>query len=196
MNPKVIIVDGKTYHSVDEMPPDVRQKYEQAMRILTEADGNQLSDVLGNDNILADQNKNGVPDILENITTSNVTVKTAESMKFIVDGKEFHNLDDLPPDARARYEQAMGKLDKNGNGIPDFVEGMINATNSTTNISTGFGTQVTARPTAPAPVAPVVTPEVTPDTDISNGRTLLLIGLLLFLVCAAAAAGVWYFYLR
>ena len=32
MNPKIIVIDGKTYHSVEEMPPDIRQKYEQAMQ--------------------------------------------------------------------------------------------------------------------------------------------------------------------
>ena len=32
MDPKVIIIDGKTYHSVAQMPPGIRQKYEQAMR--------------------------------------------------------------------------------------------------------------------------------------------------------------------
>jgi hypothetical protein len=30
MNPKIIVIDGKTYNSVEEMPADVRQKYEQA----------------------------------------------------------------------------------------------------------------------------------------------------------------------
>jgi hypothetical protein len=30
MNPKLIVIDGRTYHSIDEMPSDIRQKYEQA----------------------------------------------------------------------------------------------------------------------------------------------------------------------
>ena len=32
MNQKVVVIDGKTYKSVDEMPPDIRAKYEEAMR--------------------------------------------------------------------------------------------------------------------------------------------------------------------
>ena len=31
MNPKLIVIDGKTYNSVDEMPEDIRKQYEQAM---------------------------------------------------------------------------------------------------------------------------------------------------------------------
>ncbi len=34
MNPKTIVIDGKSYGSVSEMPPDVRAKYEQAMSSL------------------------------------------------------------------------------------------------------------------------------------------------------------------
>ena len=43
-----IKVNGKTYKSVDEMPPDVRRQYEQAMQTM-----------------MADRDRNGVPDILE-----------------------------------------------------------------------------------------------------------------------------------
>jgi hypothetical protein len=46
-------------------------------------------------------------------------------MRFIVNGTELTNLEDLPPEARAKYERAMETMDKNRNGIPDFVEGMI-----------------------------------------------------------------------
>ena len=63
------------------------------------------------------------------------------SMKIIVDGKEFNGIENLPPEARAKYEAGMGKLDANQNGIPDFVEGMIKTTNQTANISTSFATQ-------------------------------------------------------
>ena len=42
MNPKVIVIDGKTYNSVNEMPADVRQQYEQAMRSLGDANNNRV----------------------------------------------------------------------------------------------------------------------------------------------------------
>src|SRR5688572_278600 len=126
MNPKMIVIDGKTYNSVEDMPPDIRQKYEQAMKSLGDANNNQIPDVFETMNIFADKNKDGIPDVLENLVASHATVNT---MKIIVDGKEFDGLENLPPEARAKYEQAMGKLDANRNGVPDFAEGMMSNTN-------------------------------------------------------------------
>ncbi len=101
MNPKFIIIDGKRYRSVDEMPPEVRQKYEQAMRAMEDRNGNQI------------------PDILENMAAD----KTAVNTKIIVDGKEFNSIDEMPPDVRQKYEQAMQPLrDLNTNNIPDAFE--------------------------------------------------------------------------
>lgn len=171
MNPKLIVIDGKTYTSVNEMPPDVRSKYEQAMAGLK------------------DENRDGLPDFVENAQPAVVT----SLMKFIVDGKEYNGLDDLPPEARARYEQALGTLDKNRNGMPDFMEGML-----------GIPSQAAAAQEAPVvqtpPPAPAsrfpqsAPPAIAPDT--SNGWMLVLLGGLLMFLCVAGAAGVWYFFLR
>jgi len=186
MNPQVIVIDGKSYNSVNEMPPDVREKYEQAMRSLGDANGNRIPDAFETINILADKDKNGVPDVLENIVASSATIN---SMKIIVDGKEFNGLESLPPEARARYEEAMGKLDANRNGIPDFIEGMVNTTNQTTEIAANVGMKTQPR-SIPQPVNATITP------DTSNGWMLALAGLFLLLICAAGTAGAWYFFLR
>lgn len=186
MNPKVIVIDGKTYKDVTEMPPEIRQKYEQAMRSLGDANNNQIPDAFETLNILGDKDRNGVPDVLQNIVAGQSAVS---SMKIIVDGKEFNGLEDLPPEARARYEEAMGKLDANRNGIPDFVEGMINTSHQTAHASHSFATEAAPR-SAPLPVTPTITP------DTSNGWMLVLAGLFLFLLCVAGAASVWYFFLR
>lgn len=58
-----ITINGKTYHSVDEMPPDVRAQYEQM------------------EAMFADKNNNGIPDIAEDGTSgakvfSSVTTST------------------------------------------------------------------------------------------------------------------------
>ena len=111
------------------------------------------------------------------------------SMKIIVDGKEFNGIENLPPEARARYEAAMGKLDANQNGIPDFVEGMIMTTNQTSSSSTSFATE-TLRSSTPLPASPTIAP------DTSNGLMLALAGLFIFLLCVFAAGAVWYFFLR
>jgi hypothetical protein len=188
MNPKIIVIDGKTYKSVEEMPPDIRQKYEQAMRSLGDANSNQIPDAFETMNILADKDKDGVPDVLENIAAGHAAVS---SMKIIVDGKEFNGLENLPPEARAKYEEAMGKLDANRNGIPDFAEGMFQAANQNVmSVSAATAEAPRRSSSSPMPVSPAVTP------DTSNGLMLVLAGLFLFLICVASAGAVWYFFLR
>lgn len=187
MNPKLIVIDGKTYHSVDEMPPDIRQTYEQAIRSLGDANDNHIPDMLEHMNMFADKNRNGVPDALENVAAGQVI---ASSMKIIVDGKEFNGIENLPPEIRARYDEAMRRLDENQNGIRDFVEGTTNITNQAADVSTGFGME-TPRHAAPLPVSRTIEPVTS-----SNSWELALTSLFVLLLCAAGAAGVWYFFLR
>jgi hypothetical protein len=195
MNPKVVVIDGKTYHSVDEMPAEIRQKYEEAMRSLGDANNNQIPDAFETINLFGDRDKNGAPDVLENIAAGQAAVS---SMKIVIDGKEFNGIENLPPEARAKYEESMGKLDANRNGIPDFVEGMFGTSNQTSNNAVSVGVEE-PRPSPPFDIArdkplPVNSPAITPDT--SNGLMLALAGLFLLMLCVAGAAGVWYFFLR
>ena len=186
MNPKIIVIDGKTYHSLDEMPPDIRKKYEQVMSSLGDANSNQIPDAFETMNIFADKDKDGVPDVLEDLTAGHAA---ASSMKIIVDGKEFDGLENLPPEARAKYEEAMGKMDANRNGIPDFAEGTVNT--ATRNVMSASSTAREApRRAAPLPVSPTITP------DTSNGLMLVLAGLFILMLCVASAGAVWYFFLR
>jgi hypothetical protein len=186
MNPKIIVIDGKTYNSVEDMPPDIRQKYEQAMRSLGDANRNQIPDAFESLNVFADKDKDGVPDVLENLAASHTMGNT---MKIIMDGREFDGLENLPPEARAKYEEAMGKLDGNRNGIPDFAEGMLNATGQ--NVMS-VSSPIVERPRGTAPLS--TSPTITPDT--TNGWMLVLAGLFIFLLCIAGAGAVWYFFLR
>jgi hypothetical protein len=186
MNPNIIVIDGKTYKSVEEMPPDIRQKYEQAMRSLGDANHNRIPDTFENMNVFADKDKNGVPDIVENLVAGQTVVN---SRKIIVDGKEFSGLEGLPPEARAKYEAAMSKLDANQNGIPDFVEGMMKTTNQSASPLASFNIE-----TQQGPASVPVNPTITPDT--SNGLMLALAGLFVLFLCVVAAGAVWYFFLR
>jgi hypothetical protein len=175
MNPRLIVIDGKTYKSVDEMPEDVRKNYESAMRNL-------------------DANQNGTPDLFEGAASfQGTTTNVINAAKIVVNGQVFDGLDQLPPEVRAKYEQAMGALDANKNGIPDFVEGMLGTSNQTKPIATSFGTTAHSRPASrkPNPVGSTIEPES------SGGWMLAVTGIVLIGLClAAAAAGVWYFYLR
>jgi hypothetical protein len=197
MNQKIIVIDGKTYKSVDEMPPDIRAKYEEAMRGL-DRDRNGMPDILDGVNPFEDKNKDGMPDAFEGLAAIHGATPTVmSSTKIVVNGQVYEGLDQLPPEVRAKYEEAMGSMDKNRNGIPDFVEGMFNVSTQTRNTTannapTALATSA-SRPASrnPLPASSTIEPES------SGGWMLALAGLALVGLClVAAAAGVWYFFLR
>ena len=188
MDPRRIVIDGKTYHSLNEMPADVRARYEQALRSLKDQDGNRVPDALEGNNLLADANRDGVPGLIE--STEGAPLVT-NRLKVLVDGQEYNSLDDLPPEVRARYELAMGALDANRNGIPDFVEGMVGTHSGMSHVANNQTNHTLHHaPRTPMPVSPVITP------DTSNGWMFALIGAFLLFLCAAGALGVWYFLFR
>ncbi len=190
MNAKRIVIDGKTYNSVDEMPEDIRRTYEEAMRNFGTAASGTANPMQTVNNVFADANNNGMPDIMENQVQSLMS-----GMTYVVNGQTYNTLEDLPPEARAKYEQAMGSMDKNRNGMPDFLEGMMNASNQPSQpmmTATGYPTADTTRHASRAPQP--VSPNFAPDT--SNGWMIALAGLFFFMVCAVAAIGIWYFFLR
>ena len=191
MNMNKIVIDGVTYNSVDEMPPEVRRNYEEAMRGFSAATANPANPIQTLNNVFSDTNNNGMPDIVEN-----QALNFPSGMKFVVNGQTFNKLEDLPPEARARYEQVMGTLDKNQNGVPDFMEGVMR------NVAQGQSQPAmtaTSQPTfdttrrasrAPLPASPTIAP------DTSNGWALALGALFVLLVCSLGALGVWYFFIR
>lgn len=186
MKPTFIVIDGKTYKSVDEMPEDVRLKYEQAMGSSNQAQ-NQTPAAVESGNLLKDKNNNGMPDVFKNaFGVGNIM----SSMKIMVDGKQVNSVNDLPPEARAKYDRAMSGLDANKNGVPDFMEGMMGTPQQASSVSTSFEA---ATPT-PRSQPLVDSPTITPDT--SNGWMLALLGILLLAVCVLGAIGVWYFFIR
>ena len=187
MKPTFIVIDGKTYKSVNDMPEDVRLKYEQAMSSLKDQVQNQTPAGFESGNPLGDKNNNGMPDVIENMFGASGIMS---SMKVIVDGKEVNSIDSLPPDARAKYDRAMSGLDANKNGVPDFMEEMIGTPQQTSSVSTSFEA---ATPT-PRSQPPIDSPTITPDT--SNGWMLALLGILLLAVCVFGAIGIWYFFIR
>lgn len=189
MRPKLIVIDGKTYNSVNEMPEDVRRLYDQAMRSFKDQDGNRVPDAIDPVNPLEDKNRNGIPDIIEGTAGAPIV---ANAFKVLMDGKEYNSLDELPPEARAKYEQAMGALDANRNGIPDFVEGMLGSSVQTPHTIHTAGESHTAHhsPRQAVPAAPTIEP------DRPNGLLIALLGIALFGLCLMGAAGVWYFFLR
>ena len=192
MNQKLIVIDGKTYKGVDEMPEDVRRNYENAMQNF-DKEQNGTPDMLENMNPFADKNNNGVPDVFEGLASlQGATANVMGTTKIVVNGQTYDSLEQLPPEIRAKYERAMGAMDANKNGIPDFVEGMFGVQSQTKNIATSFGA-ASPRPASsqPIPVTSTIEPE-------SSGSWMLVVaGIVLAGLCLIiAAVGVWYFYFR
>lgn len=185
MNPKLIVIDGKTYKSIDEMPEDVRRNYESALNQLGDSNKDGIPDMLENLTSSTDQNKNGMPDAIENMVSNVFTSST----KLIVNGTEYNSLDELSPELRAKYEQAMGSVDANGNGIPDFIEGFINTTNQTGPVQHSH-VAPTSRVSTSISSNPTIEPEST------SGWMIAMFVIALLGVCAVGAVGVWYFFLR
>lgn len=185
MNSKLIVIDGKAYKSVDDMPEDVRRKYELAMDSLKDENGNLVPDVFEHMNILVDKDKDGIPDVFEGALSTNVISST----KIVADGKEYNSLDELPPEVRAKYDQAMGALDANRNGVPDFMEGMVNSPKQPMNVAASFEVE-TPRRSIPSSASPTIEPEST------GGWMIALLVLMLLAICALGAVGVWYYFLR
>jgi len=185
-----IVIDGKVYNSIQEMPEDVRVKYEQALKAFGKSGSMNPMNLPGLENVFADNDNNGTPDIFEQLGTSNFhSIRT----KIIHNGKEFNSIEGLPPEIQAKYNNAMKNLDKNHNGILDIFENIQVNTNQKSSIqSQPQSDQPIARRSVPSPQSSQ--PAITPDT--SNGLGLLIMGGLLMLICLASAAGVWYFFIR
>ena len=187
MNQKIIVIDGKTYKSAEEMPEDVRRSYERAMSQFADNDRSGHPDVLEDLASLKDQNKNGMPDAFEGMLSNMIS-----STKIVADGNEYNSLDELPPDVRAKYEQAMGALDSNRNGVPDFFEGMMNRPAQTNNEQ--HVQVMSTPPTSPYSKATPASSNIEPEA--ANKWMLALFGIALFGVCLAGAFAAWYFFLR
>ncbi len=101
MSEQRIVVNGVEYGSVDEMPEDVRALYERALRAAAEArTAGDAVEVTSSDGAGS--------------TPGHVTVHTVKTTtRFVVDGREYGSVDDLPPAARAALRDALGATSPN-----------------------------------------------------------------------------------
>lgn len=160
-----IMFNGQEYENVAAMPPEVRRLYESMT------------------NVFADKDGNGVPDILEggmgNVQSSTVS-------QFIVDGKAYSRLEDLPPEQRARYTAAMAKLDANQNSIPDILEGdLFSALTGSANPTSA--TQTPSTSAAPPAGTAIPTVKIVGDRPSPGMMRMMVIGLVILVVVAIIA---------
>ena len=121
-----ITFHGKTYNSLDEMPPDERRAYQYMIGIMADKNQNGTPDIMeggpinmlkGLRDLLADKDRDGIPDIFDQAEMGEVI----QSSTYVVNGTTYHNLDEMPPDVRERFETAMSKVNAKQENIPDWL---------------------------------------------------------------------------
>lgn len=115
-----LIVNGREYRSVDEMPAEDRQLYQQTLGLLGDHDGD------------------GVPDIFN---------QTGKVQSVNLNQQQI----DLTNGSNDQLKQVF--VDRDGNGIPDILEGQTNFGNAQSNFvnpqtTTSSTTWKTSAPTA------------------------------------------------
>ncbi len=120
---------GKVYHSVEEMPPEVRQAYEQAMASPNQSGGTQvikLSDtedptitVNGQQYASVDEMPADVRQTYEMATAAmkeaeEGTQGAARTTQIIFNGRKYASVEEMPADVRQAYERAMAALKAKG----------------------------------------------------------------------------------
>ena len=89
-----IVFNGQEYDGVDAMPPAVRRQYEDVMRL-----------VRGEDRVK-------VESLVEAGSQSKVIkVTTNVRTRIVVNGKEYHSVDEMPAQVRAAYERALAQAE-------------------------------------------------------------------------------------
>jgi hypothetical protein len=96
-----IVVNGTEYASPDAMPPEVRRQYERALQLVQD--------------VAKGAGPGGTTEKTVTTTRDGVSVKVhTKQVKYTVDGKTYDDPEALPPEVRARVEQALhgaGKLE-------------------------------------------------------------------------------------
>ena len=85
-----IVFNGQEYDGVDAMPPAVRRQYEDVMRLV----------------------RGEVESLVEPGSQSKVIkVTTNVRTRIVVNGKEYHSVDEMPAQVRAAYERALAQAE-------------------------------------------------------------------------------------
>ena len=99
-----IVVNGQEYHSLEEMPPEVRSLYERALQMAAEEDAR---DIAGPGGAAASSPPAD--------TGSHISVKqVVTSTKFVVNGKEYASIDEMPADVAGQVRAAVASAGSEG----------------------------------------------------------------------------------
>ncbi len=111
---KTFKINGKEYHSVEEMPEDVRKAYEKAMGGLRSAVGNKI--------VFNGKEYHSVEEMPEDARQAYEKAMAGARVivrnKIIFNGQEYDSIEAMPPDARQMYESIMNAA--KGGALPDI----------------------------------------------------------------------------
>lgn len=154
----IIIFNGKTYNDINDMPADERKAYDQMSSIFLDKDGN------------------GIPDFMEGNIAMNVM--NASASGYVVNGKTYASLDDMPKDMRSKMRSAFDALANAG------------LVSKSTFVQMTEARSVPASQPAPQPSA------IIEEERGRNIFTIILGGMVLCSALAAVAMALYYFMVR
>lgn len=169
--PEIVFL-GKKYHSLEEMPPEARQAYEQAMSLLADRDGNGIPDIF---DAVRQQGNAAAPMEIETTQTTIGPVLTSIE----INGQTYTSVQDMPPEVRRAYEQAMAQLSAQQEGLTAFAQ-VGKPPSSVMPPATPRPSPAAQRSSAPLPTA--LEPE---GLDLRGA--LLILAIVLFLLIAIGA---------
>ena len=155
----LIMFNGKTYTSVEEMPDVEKRAYLEMMDMFT------------------DKNNNGIPDFLEGDMVKNV-MRMHSLHAGTVDGN-YKSLDELPPDLRLKVEDAFQKLSQMG-----ILTGFSSSSQSV--MQTSSQPMAESKPYTPPGYNP--TPTIQEDKGASPLMWILIGAVLMLCIAGAAVA--------
>jgi hypothetical protein len=84
-----IVLNGKEYNSIEEMPEDVRKTYQTVT------------------DMFADKNQNGIPDIFEGTVPARTSATLVTETKYQYKGQVYSCLEDMPEEVRHIFEKGL-----------------------------------------------------------------------------------------
>ncbi len=154
-----IIFNGVEYNSPEEMPAGLREAYQKALSLASK--GGSAGAFPGK-----------------------VNVRLSTKVRFVYNGKTYESVNQMPSEARAKYEAAMQHIDKNHDGVPDMLQG----NSASSPVPEMMAPTSPAEPMSSAsndwaPITPTI-PVIAPDQP--NNRLLVVGGAVVILLALAA----------
>ncbi len=160
-----ISFNGTDYASVDDMPVEVRTAYDRIMSLAQTQKGGSA----------------GGPKI---------SIKVSTNMKLVHEGKVYNRTDPMPPEVRAKFDQAMAQIDKNHDGVPDMLESYV----------PGIGGAATPDPLF-EPSAPLLPTSLTsstaaqrPTNNTARSRMVIILVAVIVVVLLGLAVAVYIYH--